>query len=751
MSDDSHKNLEVQLDAFKAELEKNQNDNNKVASILLKRATIYDKLNKLDLARADIETALKRDPSNESAKKQAQELYTRTTATPSSAPQEQPTSPSKKLNDDPLAARFQEYLQCVSSNNLNDIRSFIQTNGFVDVLSACGTPETSTQAKATAYMILTKLFNPPPEIQKEHPTQRIIELCARYFSRSIDSGKNTEKLLAYRTLLAVFETSMTVGAVILSQESTVEEMMDTVDFEVLEVQQAMADVLAIASSDKSCQKVIVKFGSEWIANTASRAKDERLKSTARTILTKLQAQQQYGQQDNNGSNDGGDEKSAEKSLQEAMSKVNLDSNDLTDTLMVTIKNYKTQEDSVILNAVEALAYSTLQGTVKEAISNDPVLLKALVAISINTAGANSNPLLFGIGTIFRNITMYKPVLDEQQKQMKRLREMANAKSKGKPVQEEQEDPLEQDEAVDERVRTAVDNGAALALLVLSKNPSDNLKGVAAQTYLNMVTPQSTRGKLLQQGIVKGLLPLTQQKNKDAPYYLMSAQALAKLAITSDPRIAFGVQTSHELVLPFLGLCKDSAQLRQFEGLMALTNLASVDDQVRQRIYVDDGMTAFENLQLSNNDMVQRAATEMICNMTFCDPVFETYSTSPNRLRLLMILSDHEDAATRRAASGALAILSNSKDTCDRIIKVDKAYERIARLLSGEEEVDIQHRGIEVVRCVIGNTGKEAAEGFAKEQVYVRLAEIVMKCQVNVVRTAAMEVLKMFVENGVQIK
>ncbi|KAI9493462.1 armadillo-type protein [Zychaea mexicana] len=746
MSDDSMKELEEQLNAFKSDLEKNQNDDEKVASVLLKRAVIYEKLNKFDQARADIQTVLQRNPSNEAAKKQAQELYTRTSTAAAITATE--TSQSTKENNeaDPLTARFQQYLQRISSNNLTEIRSFIQTNDFVDVLFACGTPEASTQAKATAYMILTKLFNPPPEIQKDYPIQQIIELCARYFSRSVDSGKNAEKLLAYRTLLAVFETSMTIGAAILSQEGTVEEMMDTIDFEIPEVQQAMADILAIASSDKSCQKVIVKHGSEWLANTASRAKDEKLKATARTTLTKLQAQQQYGQQDEN--NDGGDKTT--DFLQEAMSKVNLDSTDLTDTLMAAIKSYKTQDDSVVLNAVEGLAYSTLQGSVKEAVANDPVLLKALVAVAINTAGANSNPLLFGIGTIFKNITTYKPVLDEQQKQIKRLREMANAKSKGKPVQPEQEDATEDDSAVDDRVRAAVDNGAALALLVLSKNTSDNLKAVAAQTYLNLVTPQTTRGKLLQQGIIKGLLPLAQQK-KDAACYLVSAQALAKLAITSDPRIAFGVQTSHELVAPFLALCKDSTQLRQFEGLMSLTNLASVDDQIRQRIYIDGGMSAFENLQLSNNDMVQRAATEMICNMTFCDPVFETYSTSSNRLRLLMVLSDHEDPATRRASSGALAILANSKEACDRIIKVDKAYERITRLLSGDEEVDIQHRGIEVVRCVVGNEGKEAAEGFAKEQAHVRLAEIVMKCQVNVVRTAAMEVLKMFVANGVQIK
>ncbi|KAI8148491.1 armadillo-type protein [Fennellomyces sp. T-0311] len=731
-SSDGPQELEKQLDALKSELEQNQNDDKRVSSILVKRAGVYEKLNKLDLARADVELAIQRDPTNESAKDQAKRIYTQSQSS-------KPTSERPKREIDPLAARFQGYLEHVSSNDLKDIKSFIQTKDFVDVLTACGTPDTSTQAKATAYMILTKLFNPPPEIQKDYPIQRIIEMCASYFSRSIDSGKNSEKLLAYRTLLAVFETGMTVGAAILSQEGIVEEMMDVVDFEIVQVQQAMADVLAIASSDKSCRKAIVKYGSEWLANTASRGKDEQLKATARTTLTKLKAQQQYQQDD-------GDKTG---SLEQAMSKVNLDSDDLTDTLMVAIKSYKTQSESVILNAVEGLAYSTLQTDVKEAVANDPVLLKGLVAISINTAGANSNPLLFGIGTIFKNITTYKPVLDEQQKQMKRLRDMANAKSKGKAVEPEKENPLDEDAAVDERVRTAVDNGAALALLVLSKNTSENLKAVAAQTYLNLVTPQATRGKLLQQGIVKGLLPLALQKNTE--YQLASAQALAKLAITSDPRLAFGAQTSHELVTPFLALCKDSTQLRQFEGLMALTNLASVEEQIRHRIYMDGGMTVFENLQLSNNDMVQRAATEMICNMTFCDPVFEMYSTSPNRLRLLMILSDHEDPATRRAASGALAILANSKEACDRIIKVDKAYDRITRLLSSDEEVDIQHRGIELVRCLIGNIGKEAAEGLANEKAHAKLAEIAMKGQVNVVQAAAIEVLKMFVENGIQLK
>ena len=187
--------------------------------------------------------------------------------------------------------------------------------------------------------------------------------------------------------------------------------------------------------------------------------------------------------------------------------------------------------------------------------------------------------------------------------------------------------------------------------------------------------------------------------------------------------------------------------------MALTNLASVEDRARLLIENADGMSTFENLQLSNNDMVQRAATEMVCNMTFCDPVFERYSDpkkSQNRIRLLMILSDHEDPATRRAASGALAILSNSPGTCEMILKVDKCYERMARWLEAEETVEVKHRGSEVIRLLLQHKGKQVIEGLCKEGIDKKLVDVVKNCNVQVVRSLAVEVLKQLSENGVKI-
>lgn len=50
----------------------------------------------------------------------------------------------------------------------------------------------------------------------------------------------------------------------------------------------------------------------------------------------------------------------------------------------------------------------------------------------------------------------------------------------------------------------------------------------------------------------------------------------------------------------MAMCRDheSLNLQQFEGLMALTNLASMD-KVKNRIITEKGISCFQYLQVSN--------------------------------------------------------------------------------------------------------------------------------------------------------
>jgi hypothetical protein len=138
--------------------------------------------------------------------------------------------------------------------------------------------------------------------------------------------------------------------------------------------------------------------------------------------------------------------------------------------------------------------------------------------------------------------------------------------------------------------------------------------VVSQTFLNIVTNKENRGLAIQQGAVPSLISLFSSCSPQ--FSPLAGQALAKLTITTDPNIAFKGETASELVRPFVTLCNGENPLRQFEALMALTNLASMGSATRQVIISANGIKAMEILQFSENSMIQRAATEALCNMIY---------------------------------------------------------------------------------------------------------------------------------------
>ncbi|KAM0756421.1 hypothetical protein T439DRAFT_362717 [Meredithblackwellia eburnea MCA 4105] len=133
-------------------------------------------------------------------------------------------------------------------------------------------------------------------------------------------------------------------------------------------------------------------------------------------------------------------------------------------------------------------------------------------------------------------------------------------------------------------------------------------------------------------------------------------------------------------------------LRTFECLMALTNIVSLGGEIAEKIAAvvvgkqgdrpsgggakEGGgerkpmMKIVEDAMLSSNPMIQRAATELACNLVSTEagvayydiPCSDTTSSSsmaseiPPSLNLLLALCSSEDLPTQLAASGALATL-----------------------------------------------------------------------------------------------
>ncbi|GAB5592578.1 SWI5-dependent HO expression protein 4 [Umbelopsis nana] len=733
-------------------------DDAAVAKILIQRACMLIKLGRRDDAMTDIRTAVQRDGGNKDIVKTAesliQQMYTdiKESQTRQNPVQDAPA-------DSPKLRRFKDIIKSISDsdNESSNINKLIVTKDFVDVLQSCGDPTEPSDVRTAAIIIITSILNSHSMSDKldngSSLLSKVTNIAATCFRQCLDSGKAADKIVAFATLTVLFQANLAVGADIFNQQGLLEDIMDTIDFEKIEVQIAFADTLAQACSDAHCRKHISKNCSHWLATIASSKsqKDSKLHIAASVALTKLSNANDKAP-DSTGLDSSATDSGVDQ-LASAMREHSISREQLSETFKVAIKDDHTGT-SQLLVAVEGLAYNSMQAAVKDSLVDDVQFLDSIFKLAQNKD--SSGAMMFGIGTILANVTGYLPVLSEEQKQMKKLRDLANAKGAAKGGQrptEERDDPRDQDEAVNARIQKVVKQGIVPALIGLSRSSSDNIQAVTSQTFLNIVTPQTTRGTIVQQGGAKCLMRIVGARQPDKEDYIkLASQALAKIAITMDPRIAFPGQAAHDLVKPLLQLCHDDSSLRNFEALMALTNLASMDENIRARICIEKGLPVIEGLQFSDNTMIRRAATELLCNMMFTGPVFEAYSDPKQpgaqaKIKLLLALSDVDDFETRRAASGALAILANSAGTCAMIVK-ENGYERISQLLDKEENVEVQHRGIELTRCLLDHGNKEAAAGLAQTAAHIKLVDIVKNCKVQPVRAAAMEVLKQFSQNGI---
>ncbi|PWN18923.1 hypothetical protein BCV69DRAFT_314124 [Microstroma glucosiphilum] len=320
-----------------------------------------------------------------------------------------------------------------------------------------------------------------------------------------------------------------------------------------------------------------------------------------------------------------------------------------------------QEESrlTILSSLEALSYLSSLPAMKEAITNDSTLLQKLCSLpsttkqglerkSVFPSRRTENPqngqssydldstlssplrqadssLQYALWTIVLNLVAYRPILSYEERQMKKLRGMANAKkSEAQKAGGGEEDQRESSPAVDKRVGKAIAAGATQALVSISlaggrttedssssgSSISPAVRDTLGQAFLHLTFKQDKvqRGKIAQAGGARALLVLgthaIKKLSSDAPSTsnplersssssaasesssLAPLQALARMCITTSPAILFGSPTNALAALPALAtlyLHATSEPLQRFEALLALTNLASLDAQLASAV------------------------------------------------------------------------------------------------------------------------------------------------------------------------
>ncbi|TPX60752.1 hypothetical protein SpCBS45565_g07434 [Spizellomyces sp. 'palustris'] len=489
------------------------------------------------------------------------------------------------------------------------------------------------------------------------------EACYRLIRDWLDGENSSKKSKGLLALAAVFHARSSYGSAILMKPGLLESIMDCIEFEPVEIQLATIEVLSSACAEKECRTLVANTCSPFLQKMI-KEQDGRLRSAASVTVTKLV--------------------SANKELGKL---VDLNPLNMAESFVVTLNDSKADTTSK-LRAVEGLAYLTMQPAIKEKMAYNLSFMKTLLGF----VASEDRALHFGVVTIVANLTSYRRKLTQEEEQVRKLREMA------KDISVEKPDPLDDELPVAKRALMAAQAGAISAVVHLAKSDSPRIRDTISQIFLNFATDKRLHGVIVQQGGAKALVELTKSGTPEG--IAIAAQALAKVAITVDPNLAFKGQRAAEIVRPLIALCNGENGLRQFEALMALTNLASMNDEVRTRIVQAGGVKAMEYLQFSDNEMISRAATEALCNMMFDPQVYNSYANAgqSHRLRMFVALSDAEDFGTRRAAAGALAILSSSENACRLIMEESRGIEVVMGMVKEEEpHAELHHRGVECVK------------------------------------------------------
>jgi hypothetical protein len=203
------------------------------------------------------------------------------------------------------------------------------------------------------------------------------------------------------------------------------------------------------------------------------------------------------------------------------------------------------------------------------------------------------------------------------------------------------------------------------------------------------------------------------------------------------------------VRPFVRICADAEQppLRQFECLLALTNLASIPDagQIGQRIVSCKGVETAHTLQFSDIPLVRRAATELVCNLMMFPAAAERYMASSERIKLLVALTDVDDEATCSAAAGALAILASMPEGARKILDSKRGLSRMLELLE-DKSYGMRHRGAECLRNIVA-LDKAAAVRVAEAGGVARLMTAMQTSKDEAVRYCVAETLRTLHRHG----
>lgn len=359
---------------------------------------------------------------------------------------------------------------------------------------------------------------------------------------------------------------------------------------------------------------------------------------------------------------------------------------------------------------------------------------------IELAKTGDQSVLYGVITTLVNLVNAY----EKQEVLPEMVELAKFAKHHIPEDHE----LDDRDFVSKRIQILAKEGVTTALVALSKTESNNSKELISRVFNAICEDQDLRGIVVQQGGVRVLIKMSLNGTDKGKRH--AAQALARIAITINPEVAFPGQRALEVIRPLLSLLHpDCTGLENFEALMGLCNIAQISETARLRILNEEGFAKMEHYIYEDHLMLCRAATQCVTNMCFSPDVVKIYEGQNDKLKMLLALCVDEDVDTILAASGAVAILTaSSPKCCEKVYDMKSWLDAIHNLLANANR-DVQYRGVNIVRNMI-DSSKEVAEKLIETDVLEILMALlkIEDDKKNDIKHVAQEALKIAEKYGI---
>lgn len=456
-----------------------------------------------------------------------------------------------------------------------------------------------------------------------------------------------------------------------------------------QIEQICLEMLSAACLDKACREAISKHCADWLQQVVETGQGPML-GLAAVILAKVRVP------------------STQVSAKPP-AKIKSGSQGADDLVPVFKKMMVGDTDASKQSAIEGLAYASVQPRAKEKLTKDKAFLETFLS-TLRLSQVTPN-MIYGGLTIIDNLTRYRATLSEEQTRIMELKAYANGGQAAPLV-----DPLDDDAVVTKRCAALVTAGVVSTLVAISKIASPTSLSKIFDILLSLSRTSSHRGTIAKQGGVKLLLqssaPIRGDSAKETQALRCAAQALARILISVDPTLVFssGSPPLTSAIRPLLALLIDDPThdpsgprdlLPTFEALLALTNLASTPSPVAAETIIRLAFPAVEDLLLSSNTLIQRGATELVCNLTTCTPGIELFAddsqaSSGRRLHIMLALADVDDMPTRRASAGALAIITGFEGAVKQILARDRGVLILLNLCLDEDD-GVVHRGVACIK------------------------------------------------------